>query len=89
MIHFNAKLWNNHQLCVLQILNLKETNSARKTEKLAKEEMLRHNFRMLRHNLKVTSRAMLQQAMLCSNKDKVELKLKVKIVATFQNFVAT
>ena len=33
MIHFNAELWNIHQLCVLQVLNEKETITARKTEK--------------------------------------------------------
>ena len=78
MIHFNVELWNNHQLCVLQVLNEKETNIARKEEKLAKAEMSRHNFKMSRHNikmsqqnLKVTSRAMLKQAMICSNKTKL------------------
>ena len=30
MIHLNAKLWNIHQLCVLQVLNTKEANPARK-----------------------------------------------------------
>ena len=75
MIHFNAELWNNHQLCVLQVLNEKETNPARKEEKLAKAEMTRHNSRMSQHNirmsqqkLKVTSRAISQQGMICRNK---------------------
>ena len=36
MIHFNAKLWNIHQLCVLQILNEKETIPTRKEKILAK-----------------------------------------------------
>ena len=85
MIHFNAELWNNHQLCVLQVLNEKET----KAEKFANVEMSRHNFIMSRHNiimsqqkLKITSRAMSQQ-------EKAELKLEVKIFATFHNFVTT
>ena len=39
MIHFNAELWNIHQLCVLQVLNEKETILARKAEKLAKAEI--------------------------------------------------
>ena len=51
MIHFNAELWNNHQLCVLQVLNAKEANLARKEEKiLAKIKMSRHNLKMSRHN---------------------------------------
>ena len=33
MTHFNAKLWNIHQLCVLQVLNAREANLARKEEK--------------------------------------------------------
>ena len=85
MIHFNAELWKNNQLCVLQVLNEKET----KAENFANVEMSRHNFRMSRHNirmsrqkLKITIRAMSQQ-------EKVELKLEVKIFATFHNFVAT
>ena len=75
MIHLNVELWNIHQLCVLQVLNAKETITVRKTEKLAKAEMSRHNFRMSRHNLNrtnrnyvATSNAMSQQAMLCRNK---------------------
>ena len=33
MTHFNAELWNIHQLCVLQVLNKKkETIPARKAE---------------------------------------------------------
>ena len=60
MIHFNVELWNNHQLCVLQVLNVKETNPVRKAAtKLAKAEMLRHNLRMSQQKLKVTNRAML------------------------------
>ena len=42
MIHFNVELWNIHQLCVLQVLNEKETILARKVEKLTKAEMSRH-----------------------------------------------
>ena len=33
MTHFNAELWNIHQLCVFQVLNAKEANPARKEEK--------------------------------------------------------
>ena len=59
MIHFNAEIWNNHQLCVLQVLNVKETNPVRKAaKKLAKAEMLQHNLRMSQEKLKETSRAM-------------------------------
>ena len=51
MIQFNAELWKNHQLCVLQVLNVKETNPVRKSIKiLAKVEMSRHNLRISRHN---------------------------------------
>ena len=38
MIHFNAEIWNIHQLFVLYVLNEKEIIPARKTEKLAKAE---------------------------------------------------
>ena len=38
MVHFNVELWNNHQLCVFQVFNIKETNPAIKVEKLAKAE---------------------------------------------------
>ena len=38
MIHFNAKLWNIHQLCVLHVLNEKKMIPARKGEKMAKAE---------------------------------------------------
>ena len=41
MIHFTAELWNNHQLYVLQVLNVKETNPARKATK----KWLRHKCR--------------------------------------------
>ena len=78
MIHFNAELWNNHQLCVLQVLNVKETNPTRKAaKKLAKVEMSRHNLRLSQQKLKETNRAVLQQAVKCRNKDKGELKLEV------------
>ena len=32
MTPFNAELWNIHKLCVLQVLNVEEANSARKEE---------------------------------------------------------
>ena len=38
MIHFNAKLWNIHQLCGLHVLKEKETIPIRKEETLAKAE---------------------------------------------------
>ena len=85
MIHFNAELWNYHQLCVLLVLNVQETNPIREVAKnLAKAEMSRHKLRVSRHNLimsqqklKATSKAMSQQAAICLDKDKVELKLEV------------
>ena len=85
MIHFNAELWNNHQLRVLQVLNVKEKNPTRKAaKKLAKEKMSRHNLIMSRHNLrmsqqklKATNRAMSQQTVICRDKDKGKLKLEV------------
>ena len=83
MIHFNAELWNNHQFYVLQVLNEKETNPARKAENLAKAKMSLHNFIMSQHNikmsqqkLKVTNRAMSQQGMICRNKTKLSLSWK-------------
>ena len=39
MRNFNAGLWNIHQLCVLQVLNEKETIPARKIEKSAMTEI--------------------------------------------------
>ena len=42
MTHFNAKLWNIHQLCVLQVLNAEESNPARKKgRKLAEADKKR------------------------------------------------
>ena len=41
MIHFNAKLWNIQQLCVLQVLNVEEANPTGKEE----ENWLRHKCR--------------------------------------------
>ena len=38
MIHFNAELWNIHQLFVLQVLKEKEIILVRKAEKLARVE---------------------------------------------------
>ena len=67
----------------------KINNSSKKMRKLAKVEMLRHNFIMSRDQFKVTNRVMSQQEMICCNKKEAELKLEVKIVATFHNFVAT
>ena len=47
MIHFNVELWNNHKLCVLQVLNAKEANLVKKEEIfLAKAEMSLLNLRM-------------------------------------------
>ena len=56
--------------------------SKKRREKLIKAEKLRHN-------LKITSRVMPQQEMICHNKEEAELKLEVKIVAIFHKFVAT
>ena len=39
MSNFNDGLWNIHKLCVLQVLNEKETIPVRKAEKLAKAEI--------------------------------------------------
>ena len=82
MIHFNAELWNNHQLCVLQVLNVKETNPTKKiAKKLAKAKMSRHNLRMSQQKLKATSRAVSQESVICHNKDKAKLKLEVEILS--------
>ena len=40
MSHLNVGLWNIHQLCVLQVLNEKETILARKAKKLVKAEIV-------------------------------------------------
>ena len=54
----------------------------KRKEKLAKAEMPQHNFRVSRQNFKITSRSMSQQR-------EDELKLEVKIVATYHNFIMT
>ena len=56
MIYFNAELWNIYQLCVLQVLNAKESIQTRKVENLAKVQISRHNFSMSQYNFKETSR---------------------------------
>ena len=33
IIHFNVELWNIHKICVLHVLNAKESNPTRKEEK--------------------------------------------------------
>ena len=39
MSNFNVESWNIDQLCVLEVLNEKETIPARKAEKLAKAKI--------------------------------------------------
>ena len=69
MIHLNVELWKIYQLCVLQVLNAKETIPARRAEKLAKVEMSRHNLEC-RDIISIEPvEAMSQQAMLCRNKE--------------------
>ena len=88
--NFNVELWNIHQQSVLQVLNEKETIPVRKAEKLAKEEMSRHNFKMSRHNLNRTSRSYVAtRNAMSQQRIEVELKLEVKNVGTFHNFIAT
>ena len=55
MSNFNVELWNIHQLCVLHVLNEKETIPTRKIEKLASLSLQR-NF-MLRQDLNRTNRS--------------------------------
>ena len=78
MIHFNEELWNNHQLCVLQVLKVKETNLARKTAKNWLRQKYRDKISECHYR---SSRQPVGQcrnnAVICRNKDKVELKLKV------------
>ena len=78
---------NSPTLC-FACFERKRNNSSKKSRKIVQGRMSRHNFRILRHNFKATGKAMLQQEMIYHNKE-VELKLEVKIVATFHNFVAT
>ena len=61
MIHFNAEFWNNHQLCVLQFVNVKKTNPARKAaknwlmQKCCDNGFLCHDImKIKRHNYVVT-----------------------------------
>ena len=61
----------------------KRNNSSKKNIKLAKAELSRHNFRMSCIILMELAKAMSQQRI------EAELKLEVKNVATFHNFVAT
>ena len=67
-------------LCFIGFECKRRKSSKKRREKLAKAKMSRHNF-------KITSKAMLQQEMICHNKDEAELKLEVKIAATIHNFV--
>ena len=82
MIHFNAKLWNSPNLCFACFECRRSKSNKKRREKLAKANMSQHNF-------KETSRAMSQEEIICRNKEEVELKLEVKIVVTFHNFVMT
>ena len=81
MIHFNAESWKNHQLCVLQVLNAKEENPARKEEKFfAKAEMSQHNLRMLQHNPKMSQHKLKETSKvgrLCRDRHKARLKVEV------------
>ena len=53
MIHFTAELWNNHQLCVLQVLNVKETNPARKATKKCLRQKCRDIISECRNIMKI------------------------------------
>ena len=55
-------------LCFAGFECKRSKSNKKRREKLAKVEMSLHNF-------KITSRAMLQQEMICCNKEEVELKL--------------
>ena len=86
MIHLNAELWNHRQLCVLQVLNLKETNPARKIENLAKAKcrnMISQCHDIISQCRNNSSRQPIgvvsQQVVICHNKDKAEFKLKFKV----------
>ena len=76
-------------LCFAGFECKRSKSSNKRREKLAKAELSRHNFIMSQHNFKITSKAMSQQEMIYRNKEEVELKLEVKIVTTFYNFITT
>ena len=69
---FHAKLWNIHQLCVLQVLIEKgEKTSRKEAKKNGKCSSLS------RHNFKQAERTMSQLATICRNK--VQDKLQAEI----------
>ena len=68
----------------------KRNNPRNKSIKLTKEELSRHNFKMSRHNLKRTNRSYVTTSIdMSQQRIEAELKLEVKNVVTFHNFVAT
>ena len=70
MIHFNAELWNIHQLFVLQVLYEKKRIPTKKKQKNWPGQQT-----MSRQNSNITSRSMSQQG-------PTERKPKMKTVAT-------
>ena len=74
MIHLNAESWNIHQLCVLEVLNEKETVPARKAE----------NWLKCSNIISIEPVEALSQQRI-----RAELKVEVKIVATFHDFFMT
>ena len=63
-------------LCFAGFKCKRSKSSKKRREKLAKAEMSRYSFRMSQHNFKITSGAMLQQEMICRNKEEVELNIR-------------
>ena len=83
MIHFNAELWNIHQLFVLQILYEKKIIPTRKAEKLAKLEFsVVTQFQNVATESQKTQQRMSQAAALYRNKSQAERKPKMKTIAT-------
>ena len=72
------------------VFECKRNNSSKKNIKLAKAQLSRHNFRMSRHNLNRTNRSYVATSnSISQQRIEAELKLEVKNVATFHNFVVT
>ena len=89
MIHFNATLWNIHQLSVLKVLD--ETRQFQQEKQKNWPRYKFHDIVSDCHDIISIEpvEAMSQQAALCCNKDQAKLKPETKIVETSHNYVAT
>ena len=80
---FLCKLWNIHQLCVLQVLIDKGEKTSRKEGKKWKmqQSLSRHSFCMLGHKFKHAKGTMSQPATKCRNKAQAEQKAEKGVLS--------